>query len=274
MTLIADLRARGGFARTSALHELGHSPRAIGAAVRSGLLRRPRRGWVADRALDPQLLSAMRHGVVLSCVTQARRSGIWVTEDPPRPHVAARSRQQHVEVDAEVHWARPLVSRSPDALVDPLPNVLGYVAQCLPFEHALATWESALNKGKTDLQAMAALPLGPAARRVLQHCTPFSDSGLETVFKIRIRWLGAPIRAQVWLHGHRVDFLIGDRLVVQIDGKQHEGAQKVSDLKHDADLRLRGYCVIRVSYSQVMHDWPAVQEAIMLAFAEGLHRAA
>lgn len=274
MTLIDDLRTRGGFARTSELRELGHGTRAIGAAVEAGLLLRPRRGWVAHPGLDPQLMFALRHGVVLTCVTQARRLGVWVTEDPPRPHVAARSRQQHVDADATVHWARPMVRRHPGALVDPLPNVLGHVAQCVPFEHALATWESALNKGRTDLPSLAALPLGATARRVLQQCTPFSDSGLETLFKTRLRWLRVPIRPQVWLFGHRVDFLIGDRLVVQIDGKQHGGEQKVSDLRHDLELELRGYRVIRVSYSQVMHDWPSVHEAILTALAGGLHRAA
>ncbi|RQP03853.1 MAG: DUF559 domain-containing protein [Paracoccus sp. BP8] len=256
------------------MHELGDSPRALRVAVASGLVLRPRRGWVADPALDRHLLFAARHGVVLSCATQAGRLGLWVTEQPARPHVAARSRGDHVDANAEVHWTRPIVLRSPDALVDPLPNMLENVARCQSFEHALATWESALNKGLTDIEALAALRLGPEARRVLELCTPFSDSGLETLFKTRLRWLRVPIRAQIWLHGHRVDFLIGNRLIVQIDGKQHGGDQKVSYYRHDARLELRGYKVIRVGYAQVMHDWPSGQETIMLALAGTMRRAA
>lgn len=38
-------------------------------------------------------------------------------------------------------------------------------------------------------------------------------------------------------------------------------------------LMLLGYHVIRVSYGQVMHGWPEVQEQIMQAVAQGLHRA-
>jgi very-short-patch-repair endonuclease len=106
---------------------------------------------------------------------------------------------------------------------------------------------------------------------VLQHCTPFADSGLETLFRTRLRWLRLPIRAQISIHGHRVDYLIGDRLIVQIDGKQHAGAQKAADNSHDAELQARGYHIIRVTYAQVMHDWPRVQHEIQLAIAAGLH---
>ena len=34
-----------------------------------------------------------------------------------------------------------------------------------------------------------------------------------------------------------------------------------------------GYHVIRVGFSQVIDDWPAVQDVIMRAVAQGLHRA-
>lgn len=80
--------------------------------------------------------------------------------------------------------------------------------------------------------------------------------------------------AQAWLHGHRVDFLIGDRLVLQVDGSQHTGAQRSSDNQHDAELALLGYEVVRVTYTQVIFDWPAVQQRIMRAIAQGRHLAA
>ncbi|MGN8551212.1 UNVERIFIED_CONTAM: hypothetical protein OHV15_01330 [Microbacterium sp. SLM126] len=37
-------------------------------------------------------------------------------------------------------------------------------------------------------------------------------------------------------------------------------------------LTLRGYHVIRVTYGQVIEGWPDVQEQIMRAVAQGLHR--
>ncbi|HBR89733.1 MAG TPA: DNA/RNA helicase, partial [Microbacterium sp.] len=101
----------------------------------------------------------------------------------------------------------------------------------------------------------------------------FADSGLETFVVPRLRWLGLPLRCQIWLHGHRVDLLIGERIALQIDGGHHVGAQRAADIAHDADLMLRGYHVIRVTYVQVTEQWPEVQERIMLAVAQGLHLA-
>ena len=67
--------------------------------------------------------------------------------------------------------------------------------------------------------------------------------------------------------------MIGDRLVVQIDGSHHVGSQRSADIRHDAQLMLRGYRVIRVSYHQVMFDWASVQDLIMRAVAQGHHLA-
>ena len=271
MTLIQDVRRLGGFALTTDLRELGHSARSIGLAVSRSDLLRPRLGWVVLPTLDPQLHFAVKHGVLLTCVTQARRQGIWVSDEPDVPHVAARNTGRHIAAPARVPWAQPVVPRSPTALEDEIPNMLCHIAECLPFEHALASWESAVRQGKTDLELLGALRLPSRSRLVLQHCTPFADSGLETLFRTRLRWLRLPIRAQISIHGHRVDYLVGDRLIVQIDGKQHAGAQKAADNSHDAELQARGYHIIRVIYAQVMHDWPRVQHEIQLAIAAGLH---
>lgn len=147
------------------------------------------------------------------------------------------------------------------------------VASCQPHAAALAVWDSALNRGLTTLPRLQALPFIGNARKVLSECSPFADSGLESIFRARTRWLPVTVRSQVWLHGHRVDFLLGDRLVVQLDGGHHVGAQRSSDNAHDATLQLLGYHIIRVTYAQIMQDWPSVQEAIMDAIAMGRHLA-
>lgn len=172
-----------------------------------------------------------------------------------------------------VHWAKPLIPRPPDVLTDPIENVLAIVAECEPFEQALATWESALNKGLAQREVLQSLPLRPIARRVLAQATPFADAGLETYLGVRLRWLRLPIRFQTWIGGHRVDALVGERLVLQTDGAHHVGAQRSEDIRHDAALKLMGFHVIRVSYTQMMDEWPMVQDLIMRAVAQGLHRA-
>ncbi|WP_344096256.1 endonuclease domain-containing protein [Microbacterium deminutum] len=89
----------------------------------------------------------------------------------------------------------------------------------------------------------------------------------------RLSWMKISIVPQAWIAGHRVDFLIGARLVLQIDGGHHVGAQRTSDITHDAQLMLLGYHVIRVGFDQMVNDWPSVQDLITRAVAQGLHRA-
>ena len=260
--------------RTSALLEQGWTRHSIGTAVTSGRLVRIRKGWVATPDADPVLVFAAKAGVVLTCVTQAGRLGLWVLHDG-EPHLAAPCHSGAVRIGgAHVHWATPPVARHPDALEDPIENVLALVASCQPHERALAVWESALNRSLVDLESMRRLKLGPAGRRLLDEAVPWSDSGLESFVPPRLKWMRLPVRPQIWIAGRPVDFLIGERLVLQIDGGTHVGAQREKDIAHDARLMLMGYHVIRVGYSQVVHRWPEVQELITRAVAQGLHRAA
>lgn len=266
---------RNGVVRVARLNEAGIGRRSIDAAVRSGGLVRVRRGWIATHDADQVLVAAARAGVVVTCISQASRLGLWVHDAGEKFHVGADPKSVgHKPKAACVHWFVPVVPRDPDALEDPIENVLAAVASCEPYEQALATWESALNKGLVTLEELAGYAWKPAARRILAEATPFSDAGLETYLRPRLRWLRLPIRIQTWIAGHRVDALIGDRLVVQVDGAHHVGAQRSEDIRHDAELRLMGYHVIRVSYQQMMFEWPAVQDLIMRAVAQGLHRAA
>lgn len=274
MNLPDFVRARGGIVRSSVLRDQRVTNRALTEAVASGVLVRPRRGWVAVRDADPALFAAARAGVVLSCVTRAARLGLWVLS-ADEVHVAAPEHSGSVRVSrAVVHWARPVVPRPPHLLEDGIENTLVAVAGCRPFESALTIWESALRHGHVERTTLARLPLPESARRVLDAASPWSDSGLETLVVPRLRWMRLPLRRQVWLAGHRVDLLIGERLVLQIDGGHHVGAQREQDITHDAALMLMGYHVIRVGYGQIIDRWPQVQELIMHAVAQRLHLAA
>lgn len=269
-----EVRRRGGVVRVLTLADRGFHRAQFESAVADGSIVRVRRGWVAVPDADPLLVSAARRSVVLTCVTEARRRGLWVHDEKPRIHVGATPGSAGGKpAGIRVHWARPLVPRHPDILADPLENVLAIVAECEPYEQALATWESALNKGLIQLDALKTLTWKGTAARLLREVTPFADAGLETYLRPRLRWLRIPLRAQVRIGGHRVDALLGERLVLQIDGAHHIGAQRSADIRHDAELALMGYHVIRVSYQQMMHEWPLVQDLVMGAVARGLHRA-
>jgi len=175
---------------------------------------------------------------------------------------------------AVTHWQRPLVARSPGLLEDGVENMLAIVSRCQPRDTALAIVESALRKGLVDVASLRRLPLPADLRRLLEVANPFADSGLETFVGPRLRWMRLRILPQAWLLGRPVDFLIGERLVLQIDGAHHVGPQRTSDIEHDARLLLAGYHVIRVGYDQVVNDWAGVQALLVGAVARGLHLAA
>jgi very-short-patch-repair endonuclease len=270
--LVEAVRSLGGVARASRLLDAGIRRYTLRAAIAQGRIVKVRRGWVALPSADAYLVAAARAGVVVSCITQARRLGLWVLNED-RPHVAVNPHGLSGAVGATVHWSRPLVPRHPDSLVDPIENVLALVATCQPFEAALAIWESALRAGLVARPALERFDLSSSARRLLTVASPFSDSGLETFVVPRLLWLRLPILPQTWIARHRVDFLIGERLVLQIDGGHHVGAQRAADNQHDAQLMLLGYHVIRAGYLQVIDRWHTVQDLIMRAVALGLHLA-
>ncbi len=274
MDVVKRVQAGGGIVPSAQLVRDGVKGHLIEKAVAAGHLVRIRRRWVALPGADPDLRAAARDGVVLSCVTQARKLGLWVLDDGAR-HVAARSHAGRIVAakGTTVHWAQPLVARKPDVLQDPIENVVAAVALCQPYERALAIIESALRKELIDRVAMRRLSLSARALELIDAAQIFSDSGLETFVVPRLAWMKLRIVPQAWIAGHRVDFLIGERLALQIDGGHHVGQQRTSDIAHDAQLMLLGYHVIRVGYEQVVNDWPAVQDVIMRAVAQGLHRA-
>jgi hypothetical protein len=71
--LMVELQVRGGVALRAALMRAGVSGYTIECAMAAGLVTRPRRGWVAVPDADPHLMAAARAGVVLTCITRAKR---------------------------------------------------------------------------------------------------------------------------------------------------------------------------------------------------------
>ena len=163
----------------------------------------------------------------------------------------------------------------PRSTDEPTLNVLFQVARCLPTTDALAIWESAVRRGAVDLDVLERVTWrSSAAARIAGLVGDRSDSGPETAFVSLMRRIGIAVRQQVWIDGHPLDGLIGDRLGIQIDGFAHHSAPKDRrrDIRADARLALRGYTILRFDAHQVVHDAPHVEQTVQLAMAQGLHR--
>jgi very-short-patch-repair endonuclease len=154
-----------------------------------------------------------------------------------------------------------------DALVD--------YARCAPAELVAATAESMVHQNPQLRRAVqdAAAGVNAVTARALAAVDGTSESGTEFLLRWRLAGrLPVPIRPQVGVAGvGRVDFVLGERLVVEVDGEAYhtDPGQFERDRRRDAALGIRGFRVLRFSYRQVMSDWPDVEGAVFAAVARG-----
>ncbi|GAA4483650.1 DUF559 domain-containing protein [Microbacterium panaciterrae] len=276
MDLHTWLAEHGGVVHTSDLYRAGISKRAIAEDERGGGVARVRRSWIVLPGSDPARVHAARIGGRVTCVTQAAALKLWTPSDPST-HVAVAPHASRLEHEGiHLHWATGPAPVSARAVVDPLINVLFHVARCQEPADALAIWESAIRKKQIALEVLQAVTWRSAsARRLLVAASVLSDSGLETHFVELMRAIGVVVQQQAVIDGHRVDALIGERLVVQLDGFEFHGKAKDRrrDLRADARLMLRGFVVLRFDYAQIMFTPEYVQETVRAAIAQARHLA-
>ncbi len=260
---------------------MGIGPSLIRVATRSGELLRVRKGWYAHSTTDPQILRAARIGGSLACVSAARYRGLWVPEDPPRLHVAippTSSRLRSPDVgrrrldpdadDVVLHWVSARrVAQSVREAID-----LG--SRCAGADTGFVLLESALHRrliSATDHRAV----LRDSSRELAAlagKAGASSASGIESLVKLMLIRLGLLFRQQVAVPGvGRVDFLVGERLVIEVDGAEfHSDAHR--DRRRDAIASIRGLRSLRFMYTQVMYEPDVVRDAVVAAVIRGDHQ--
>jgi very-short-patch-repair endonuclease len=147
------------------------------------------------------------------------------------------------------------------------------VFSCQGAEAGFVVLESALRRGRLDVIGHRALfdLLTVADGKTARLASAESDSGTESMVKLRLIGLGIRFvqQALVGVRGP-VDFLIGQRLVVEVDSREHH-SDPYRDRQKDAELSIRGYRVLRFMYSQVVHEWPVVERSVLAALSRGDH---
>ncbi|MEO7005837.1 MAG: DUF559 domain-containing protein [Terrimesophilobacter sp.] len=284
-SLEADILGLGGLAATHELYARGYGKSLLRAAVGSGGILRVRNGWYCRPDLAVELQQAARVGGRLACVSAARFYGLWVPGYPGALHVQVppdacqlRSRSDYRRRLSElagrhvvVHWSTAV---APSRLLVPLPSCVDQVARTHPAEFGFVVAESAMHERRLTAaqwrSILAGLPR--RLRRTLAAVGRFSESGTESMFSFRMREVGVCFRQQVCIGRDRVDFLIGDRLVVEIDSTGYH--DPVADRRRDARLSMRGYRVLRFHYDQVVNHWDDVLGSVLAALARGDHLAA
>lgn len=242
MSVDQTLFRLGGVASRDALRAEGLGDAEIDRALRVGTILPVRRGWYALPGADRAVLAAVRVGGSLTCVTLLRRSGVWVPRDD-RLHVLIDPHRRRL-APAVVHWG------SGGSPVDTIAGALARLTRCHGAEAAIAATDSALHQrlvGRADLD-------GVVPQRVLDRCDPSAEAGGESLLRIALARRRIAFRTQVPIDGvGRVDLLVGDRLVVEVDGYAFHGdrASFERDRMRDARLVRLGLLVLRVSYRQL-----------------------
>lgn len=214
---------------------------------------------MATAAVDLELVAAVSAGGRLGCETQARRLGLWVL-DGTQLHLSMPRHSGHTRppAGAVVHW-RGREWGSGHATVDPVETVVRDIADCLPTEAALCVLDSALNKQLVGIAGLERLLTDTRrGHRLLPLLDPAAESGLETIVRSRLERAGIRTRSQVKIEGiGRVDLLVGERLVVECDGRAHhdDPRARARDRHRDLLLSARGYLVIRLDIAQITRDW-------------------
>jgi very-short-patch-repair endonuclease len=266
--------------------ELGGVTRgAVAAALAAGAVARIRPGWFAVDDAPRDVVRAARVGGAVTAASAARLDGVWLLEDPmlhvrvPRNAARLRAPDDAGEpLDRAAHQVCVHYRSDPAAYTarDPLPLALAEMLACADQQAAVIAIDSALSQGMLGRDGLAdvrALAL-PSRRAVLDAVHAGSESGTESKVRLLLRSRRIDRRSQVRLPrvGY-VDLLVGDRLVIEIDGAGfHTGPEFEEDRRRDFELVMRGYLVLRLSYRQVMTDWDVVSAGILELVARGEHR--
>jgi very-short-patch-repair endonuclease len=248
----------------------GMSERELAAAIREGALIRVRRGVYVSRHTDASVIAAARLGA-LTCCSALALHGVWTIPDPvAHVRVGGDSR-----IAARQGYRLHRTGTAPRTVIESPLSAMRQFVRCGHDLEIVVAIDSALNKGvlgQRDIQRM--LDTSNRGRRILSRIDSRAESGTETIVRVRLRARGIKLRTQVRIAGvGRVDLVVGDRLVIEVDGEQwHDRASTFeSDRRRDTALVVRGYVVLRYSYRRVMHDWDAVEGEVLNLIRRDAH---
>lgn len=284
------LRTIGPVARTHELRARGVTQREIARAAATGEIRRVRQGVYALADASDAMIHAAEHGGAPACQEAGRLYRLWVLDTGNEKNApfhlwlgTAGDRRpcgRRGCSDVTVHWDAGTVTLG---RLPPVENVLLQIAVCAGEEAFFVALESGLRQSRLSTRALDWLGwrLPPSMRRLLEFARSDADSGLESLVRLRLHRVGIAVRTQVQIDGvGEVDFVIGDRLIVEADGKENHddmekaregGSRRHKDLLRDARAAALGYETLRFDYAMIVHDWPTVETAILAKIAAGAH---
>ncbi|MEU1972289.1 hypothetical protein ABZ477_11570 [Microbacterium sp. NPDC019599] len=263
----------------SDLRAQGLSGRAITAAVRRGDIIRARRDRYLPHDAPDEIVRAVRVGGRLTCLSLLASLGIFVERNSrlhvhvPRsasrmrsPHDRRRPLESRLTRGVRLHWLAPSVDVGAATCVD-IVDALAHAVLCQPPRAAIATLDSALNKGLVGMpqigEIFALLPSKYKALRPL--IDEDAQSGPETLMRLLLRGLGCRVELQVFFEGvGHVDLVVDGWLVIECDSREFHGGWEAQEKDRRRDLMLAslGYTTIRPTAAMIIREPELVLSAV------------
>ena len=248
----------------------GHTRRSIQAAVRRGELVHVRRDRYLSNDADDKFARAVRVGGRLTCLSLLSVLGVFVLRNRtlhvhvhpgasrlrnpqnPKKRLSAEHRTRVI-----LHWTNLMEVPGSSSAVHVL-DALAHSVLCQPPRAAVATLDSALNKGLISTvqlgELFAALPT--RFRMLAGLVDGRAESGPESLVRLMARMLGCDIQLQVKFEEvGRVDLVLDGWLVVECDSEQFHATweAQVRDRERDLALASLGYATLRLTASTIMY---------------------
>lgn len=257
----------GGVARRRTLLRMGVAERALQRAVAQSRIERLGRGVFAAPSADPTLVAATTFNASIGCVTACRHWGLPTWERHTTPHlVVPRDRSQGRRRPSElakvvIHRSTKVAGGHDGELAHggpwvPLDQALDQAAWCTSPLGQLVMIDAALHSGALLARDVQQFREGDRTRRswLVRSASGLAESPPETLARVVLAAAGFAVREQVIINGvGRVDLLVEDSLVVEIDGwLYHSGRDSFeADRARDRELLLRQTPVMRFTAKQV-----------------------
>lgn len=252
----ADLRA-AGYSRRQIAHEL-----TSGSLVRA-------RNDVYVGASDPEAMkTAARAGGLVGCVSALELWDVFVqARHGVHAHVRTNGTIRGPGDGTVRHWGRLMRAVHPRALVvEPL-DALRQAVICQSPHAAIASVDSALNRGIVRQDELDELFAAIPARRrgIRPHIDGRAEAGTETLVRLMVRALGGSVDLQVWIRGvGRVDMVVDGWLVIECDSRAYHSdwQTQLDDRRRDLALAALGYVRIRPAAEDILYRPEVVVAAI------------
>lgn len=257
----------GGVVSVPVLRRFDIPKNTVATLTRRGELIPIRRNWYALPGANDEVVRAVRSGGVLGCVSALVFRGAWQPNEN-RIHVYRTQKGRRGSTNG-LGWCPVGTRVALDVAVAPIDLATQQVLRCGSDRDALVLMESLVNRrhvGREEAVRLLGSKLGARLRA--------AESGTETMVRYGLEERGIPVRSQVTIRGiGRVDLLVGDRLVIEVDSRQHHHNEKAyhSDRRRDQQLLAQGYLVVRVTWEQVNLNLVEVEELIQLLVSRGDH---